>query len=180
MLYLLNEDILLSIFKNVILIKDKYHFVIINQEFYYLLKKELTKYQLIYHLNNDYLNFYNLLQSEDYSNDDSFMDRVILRAFMTVPIIEVSRVCSMYDLRFIFELMYKGYGLDPKEIKLISITHFFVHFYNVILNCLTSSRKQTLKNISKSKFLFSLQRKPKFSESVRSKKEFIWDSIVNV
>lgn len=178
MLDLLSEDILLNILKEIINIKDKYHFVMISKEKYYLLKKELIKYKLIYYLNNDYLKFYDLLQNKDYSNDEYFMNRIILKAFMRIPILEISKVCSMYDLRFIFELMYKGYGLNSKEIKLISIPHFYVHFYSVILNCLSSNRKETLQNISKSKFLFSLQQNPKFSESIRSKKEFVWDSIV--
>ena len=179
MLDLLSEDILLNILKEIISIKDKYHFMMINKEKYYLLKKEIIKYKLIHYLNNDYLNFYDLLQNKDYSTDDFFMNKIILKSFMRIPILEVSKVCSMYDLRFVFELMYKGYGLNSKEIKLISIPHFYIHFYNVILNCLTSNRKETLKKINKSKFLFSLQQNPKFSESIRSKKDFVWDSIVD-
>ena len=178
MLNNLNEDILLIVFNKLLFINDKYNFIIINKEKYHLLKKKLIKYKIFHYLNNDYLKFYHLLKNENYLNDEYFMNRIILKAFMKIPILEVSKVCSMYDLRFIFELMFKGYGINAKEIKLISIPHFYVHFYNVILNCLCDSREQTLKNISNSKFLFSLQKNPKFSESIRSKKNFIWDSIV--
>tara|TARA_Y100001958_G_C21171863_1_gene503484 strand:- start:154 stop:693 length:540 start_codon:yes stop_codon:yes gene_type:complete len=178
MLNCLNEDTLLIIFKEILFINDKYNFIIINKDNYYLLKKKLIKYKLFYYLNNDYLNFYNLLKNENYSSDEYFMNRIILKAFMKIPILEVSKVCSMYDLRFIFELMFNGYGINSEEIKLISKPHFYVHFYNVILNCLNDSREKTLKNISNSKFLFSLQKHPKFSESIRSKKDFIWNSIV--
>ena len=178
MLFLLNDDMLIVLFLRIKFIKDKNNFLQINKYNYRLLKERINKYRLIYYLHNDYLNFYNLLQTEDYSKDKYFIDTVISRAFMRVPILEVSKVCSMYDLRFVFELMYNGYGLDAKEIKLISLPRFYVHFYNVIFNCLSTSREETLKNISKSKFLFSLQQQPKFCESIRSKKNFRWDSII--
>ena len=174
----LNDDLIILIFERLLSIKGKKNLLVINKRNYQLLIQLFEKYKLLYYLNNDYPKFYNLLKTVDYSSYNHFMDQVIAKAFMKIPIINVSKVCSMYDLRFIFELMFHGYGLESKEIKNITIQHFYIHFYNIILRCLTDDRKTTINNIGKSKFLFTLQKNPKFCDSVRSKKNFIWHSLV--
>ncbi len=174
----LNDDLLVMIFEKMVFIKEKRNLLVINKRNYQLLITVFEKYKLIYYLNNDYPKFYTLIKTVDYFSYNHFLDQVLAKAFMNIPIINASKVCSMYDLRFIFELMFHGYGLESKKIKNIAIPHFYIHFYNTILRCLTDDRKTTIKNIRKSKYLFSLQKNPKFCESIRSKKNFIWHSII--
>ena len=149
----LNDDLLVMIFEKMVFIKEKRNLLIINKRNYQLLITVFEKYKLIYYLNNDYPKFYNLIKTVDYFSYNHFLDQVIAKAFMNIPIINASNT-------------------------LVTNMKEAFNFYNIILRCLTGDRQTTIKNIGKSKYLFSLQKNPKFCESIRSKKNFIWHSLV--
>jgi len=174
----LSNDILLLIFDSLYEIKDKKTMTELNKFYNYLLSPSLRKFKLIKYLNNDYLKFYECLNSNNYSRDIIFMGKVVIKSFMNIPTIWVRRSCSMYDLRFIFELMMKGYGLDTNDIKIYNL-HFYIHFYKRIINCIGDTRGETLVNIERCPYLFTLRRNPKFGDTSRNGVNFEWNSLVN-
>ena len=174
----LSNDILLLIFDSLYEIKDKKTMTELNKFYNYLLSPSLRKFKLIKYLNNDYLKFYECLNSNNYSRDIIFMGKVVIKSFMNIPTIWVRRSCSMYDLRFIFELMMKGYGLDTNDIKIYNL-HFYIHFYSRIKKCIANTRKETLSNIDKCAYLFSLRKNPKFRKTSKNGPEFEWVSLVD-
>ena len=124
--------------------------------------------------NKDYPLFYEYLQKYSYKKE--FMDEVIARTFMNIPKIWASRAVEMYDLRYIFELMFKGYALNRDEIKDLN-RHFYNHFYQKIRDCLDPDRSKTLSNIEKCSYLFSLKQDPRMKHNHRNSEDFIWISI---
>ena len=122
----LSDDVLLEIF-NLCEVKDKKKLCEVNKFFYELFTPKLQKYKLITFLNTDYLQFYNCLNEYDYSKEITYMEKVIVRSFMSIPTVWASHSCGMYDLRFIFELMYKGYDIETDDIKKL-ISYLFVNF----------------------------------------------------
>ena len=165
----LSEDILLKIF-NSSTIEDKRKLCELNKDFNKLFNPLLQKYKLILFLNNDYLQFYRYLNTYDYSKEYEYMNKIIIKSFMNIPIIKPSKVCCMYDFRFIFELMYNRYRIETDDIKIYNI-HFFIHFYQKILNCIGKDRKETIENIEECNYLVSLKQNPKF-------KDLKWTSII--
>ena len=74
---------------------------------------------------------------------------------MNIPTIRY-KVVDFYDLRYVFELMFLGYGLQSEDIKLYNI-HFYIHFYDKIKKCLKENRGKTLDEIEGSSYLFTLK-----------------------
>jgi len=161
LLNLLSDDLLELILFNLIDIKDKRNLCIINKVFYEKFKPKIQKYKLIVYLNEDYLNFYTTLNKNNYSSDIDFMNKLVIKSFMNIPTVKHSNICSMYDLRYIFELMFKGYGLETTDIKVYNI-HFYIHFYKKIVDCISKDRMKTLSKLDKSPYLFSLKYSPNF------------------
>ena len=64
------------------------------------------------------MNFYKVLTENHYDfmykSDIDILSKVIVKSFMNIPIINDSKVYGIYDLRYIFELLYAGY-----EIKMV-------------------------------------------------------------
>ena len=170
------EDLLLKIINNLFL-KDKYNLLLTNSYIKKIVISEIQKYKLIIYLNNDYIKFYEHLNKYDYTPDIKYMDKVIAKAFIRIPYIDMNLVCAMYDLRFIFELMFKGYGRDKIKIKNICKPHFYIHFYHKLNSIITYDRKETINKIEKSHYLFTLKQKPGFSNYIKKENNFKWDSI---
>ena len=170
----LNDDLLDLIFLSVTIVKDIRSFISVNKRMNIRYKDEIEKYKLKIYVNQDYLSFYEYLYR--YSYGESFMDQIIAKAFMNIPKIWPSPVVEMYDLRYIFELMCKGYALESEEIKNYNI-HFYIHFYHKIKECLDSDRKKTIQNIEKDSYLFSLKQDPKIKSSSKNGSNFQWISI---
>ena len=173
----LSDDVLLEIF-NSCEVTDKKKLCEVNKFFYELFSPRIKKYKLITFLNQDYLQFYNYLNNYDYSEEITYMEKVIVRSFMTIPTVWASHSCGMYDLRFIFELMYKGYDIETDDIKIYNL-HFYIHFYSRIKQCIANTRKETLSNIDKCAYLFSLRKNPKFRKTIKNGPEFEWVSLVD-
>jgi len=173
----LSDDVLLEIF-NFCEVKEKKKLCEVNKFFYELFTPRIQKYKLITFLNQDYLQFYNCLNNYDYSDEITYMEKVIVRSFMTIPTVWASHSCGMYDLRFIFELMYKGYDIETDDIKIYNL-HFYIHFYSRIKQCIANTRKETLSNIDKCAYLFSLRKNPKFRKTIKNGPEFEWVSLVD-
>jgi len=155
-MFIYDKDILYLIYNN-LNYKDKYNFIQINKDLYHLLKDDYQKFKLIKYINNDYLNYYNLLNTFDYKNDEEFMNKIIIKAFMNIPKIKPSLVVEMYDLRYIFELIYNNYNIKDEDIKRYN-PHFYIHFYKKIKNCIINNdRKLTLERIENDSYLYSLK-----------------------
>ena len=104
------------------------------------------------------------------------MNKIIIKSFMNIPQVWNSSVSCMYDLRYIFELIYKGYGLETDDIKIYNL-HFYIHFYKKIIDCIENDREKTIKNIEKCPYLFTLKQNPKF-RTTKNGLNFKWISIV--
>ena len=171
-----NKDILELIFIN-LPIRERIEFIKTNKFFYKNFKKEIQKYKLILYVNKDYINFYHTLNDYKYEDyyEKIYMDKIIARCFMYIPNIWASYTCGMYDLRFVFELIFNGYDYE-KEIKEYNV-HFYIHFYKRIKYCLSENREETLERIEKDSYLFSLKKNPKFRTD-RNGKNFQWHSLV--
>ena len=171
-----NKDILELIFIN-LPIRERIKFIETNKFFYENFKKEIQKYKLILYANKDYVNFYHTLNDYKYEDyyEKIYMNKIIARCFMYIPNVWATQTCGMYDLRFIFELIFNGYDLE-KEVKKYNI-HFYIHFYKRIKDCLSNSREKTLLEIEKDSYLFSLKRYPKFRTD-RNGENFQWHSLI--
>ena len=155
-MFIYEVDIIYLIYDN-INYKDKYNFFLIIKDLYNLLKDDYVKFKLIKYVNNDYLNYYNLLTNHNYKNDQDFMNLITVKAFMNIPKLKPSLAVEMYDLRYVFELIYKNYCLNDKDIKRYN-PHFYIHFYKKIKNCIViDNRELTLSNINKDSYLYSLK-----------------------
>lgn len=172
----LNKDILEIIFIK-LPIRERIEFIKTNKFFYENFKKEIQKYKLILYANKDYVNFYHTLNDYKYEDyyEKLYMDKIIARCFMYIPNVWQSRVCCLYDMRFIFELMFKGY--DPGEGVKKYKSHFYIHFYKRIKDCISEDREETLEKIEKDSYLFSLKKNPKFRTD-RNGKDFQWHSLI--
>jgi len=85
------------------------------------------------------------------------MNKIIIKAFMNIPKIKPSLVVEMYDLRYIFELIYNNYNIKDEDIKRYN-PHFYIHFYKKIKNCIINNdRKLTLERIENDSYLYSLK-----------------------
>lgn len=159
-------DLIILIMKNIVNIGDKKNLMIINKEYYKILKKQIEKYKIIKYLNYDYSNFYKILTENHYDlkykSDIDILSKVIVKSFMNIPIINDSKVYGIYDLRYIFELLYAGYEIKTDDIKIYNV-HFYIHFYDKIMKCIVyNNRQKTIENINKCSYLTSLKQNPKF------------------
>ena len=172
-----NKDILEFIFIN-LPIRERIKFIETNKFCYENFKKEIQKYKLILYANKDYINFYHTLNDYKYEDyyEKLYIDKIVARCFMYIPNVWATQTCGMYDLRFIFELIFNGY--DPeKEVKKYNI-HFYIHFYKRIKDYLSDSREKTLLGLEKDSYLFSLKKHPKFRTD-RNGKNFQWHSLIS-
>ena len=151
----LSDDILDTIFLCIKEMKDIRSFIGVNKRFNERYKERINKYKLILYVNQDYLNFYEILHKNNYTRDRNYIEKIIVKAFMNIPTIRY-KVVDFYDLRYVFELMFLGYGLQSEDIKLYNI-HFYIHFYDKIKKCLKFNREDTLNEIEKSSYLFTLK-----------------------
>jgi len=155
--------------------RTKCNFILLNHLFYNNFYPKIQKYKLINYINEDYLNFYQTLNENNYTNDIQFINKVIAKTFMNIPTISPSKVVEMYDLRFVFELLYSGYCPTDSDIKIYNV-HFYIHFYSKIKNCIIlNNRKLTIKNIEKDSYLFSLKQEPRLKDEIKNKLN--WTSI---
>ena len=172
----LDENSIIKIMNNLELVKDKYNLALVNKEYSLIIIPIIQKYKILKYVNNDYLNFYKVLTENHYDfmykSDTDILSKVIIKSFMNIPIINDSKVYGIYDLRFIFELLYAGYEIKTDDIKIYNV-HFYIHFYDKIMKCIVyKDRKGTIKNIDKCSYLKSLKINPKF------KNQKNWISII--
>lgn len=158
-------------------IKDSYNLLFVNKNISNIISKEIHKYKILFYLNNDYTKFYEMLNMYNYSQEEKIMDKIIIRSFMRIPNIDMSLVCAMYDLRFIFELMFMGFGRNKEIIKNICSPHFYIHFYHKLNSIISSDRKETINRIEKSHYLFSLKQNPTFTTLIKQREDFKWESL---
>ena len=150
------EDNIVFLIYNRLNYKEKYNLIRVNKDLYHLLFDDYNKYKLIKYVNHDYLKYYELLNNYDYKKDKEFMNLIIVKAFMNIPKLKPSLVVEMYDLRYIFELLYNGYCPKGSDIKIYN-PHFYIHFYSKMKDCIVNDRKITLSNIEKNSYLYSLK-----------------------
>ena len=151
----LNNDLILYIY-DILHLSDKYNFIIINKNIYYLLRNDYQKHILIKLLNNKYDNYYYLLNNNNY--DLKFINLLFEKAITNIITVWSNNgTMGYYDLRYIFELMFLESNVNIDI--LYKNKHFYEHFYFKIKNCIVNNdRKKTLNNINSGKYgLTSLQ-----------------------
>ena len=97
--------------------------------------------------------------SKDHAMD--YLNNLLIKAIEKILTVWGNRSCGFYDMRFIFELMYKSCIIEQNINNLNSTAkHFYRFFYNNIKNCIVyNDRQTTLINIEKSSNLTSLKKK---------------------
>ena len=102
-----NIDILYNIYIN-LPIRERIEFIKTNKFLYENFKKGIQKYKLKSYANKDYVNFYYTLKDNTYEDyyEKIYMNKIITKCFMCIPVIQALHSCGMYDLRFIFELIF--------------------------------------------------------------------------
>ena len=150
------NEIFLIIYNNIYETKNKKYFIQINKNTNNLLQEDFDKLYFEKTLNNNYLQFYKLLNKYDYDMD--YLNSLLIKAIEKILTVWGNRSCGFYDMRFIFELMYKG-CIQSSYIN-HTAKHFYRFFYNDIKECIVyNDRQATLINIENSKKLLSLKRK---------------------
>ena len=167
----LSDDLLDYIFTFINHVMDVRSFILLNKRFYIRYKNILNKYKLKLFLNIDYPKYYQCLEEYDYNNNP-IIDEVIKKSISNIPKVCLTRFAQVYDLRFIFELMYRGYALDTVRVKEFNL-HFYIHFYDRIKKCLSRDRQSTLDNVEKCSYLISLKQNPTFKRFI----DYPWISI---
>ena len=149
----INYDIIDNII-NILNPKNKIIFICSNKVLYKHYYFIIHKYSIYKWLHTNYDKFYNSLQMNIYSSDD--INQLLKKSILNVQYISNNR-STEYDIRYIFELLFKGgYTLSKYELKVLN-PHLYIHFIQIILKYLSDDRSITLKKINKSKLLFSLQ-----------------------
>jgi|TARA_B100002051_G_scaffold159630_1_gene150896 hypothetical protein len=150
-IYISNDVI--DLFIKFLNLKSKIKFSQINKYLYENYNKKYKKYKIYNIINNDYVTFYKYLQKYTFtSNEYNDLLKISLKE---TPII--GRACGFYDMRFIFELMFINQNnlIHINEIRIIN-SHFFIHFYERLKNCICPDRAKTKENIIRSRYLHSL------------------------
>ena len=161
------EDIFDIIFSHIEKIEDLINYSLVNKTFYEKYHKDLQKYKLKLCINKDYRETYHLLDKYEYDIQSEYMKEVIKKSIKTIPNIWKNNIAALYDMRYIFEIMYR-YELEDEVIKNLNI-HFFIHFYKIIKSCIVrGERRITINNINKSSILTSLKRNFKIKENRHS------------
>jgi hypothetical protein len=115
----ISDEISINIYEKIYKVKDKHNMIQVNKYFnnlfqddfnkYYvkkLLNTDFNKYYVKKLLNTDYLEFYKYLNKYDYEMD--YLNTLLINATEDIHTVWSQYVSGTYDLRYIFELMYKG------------------------------------------------------------------------
>ena len=172
---IVTNDIIILIYNKLVNTKDIYNFIIINKYFYNLLKNNFNKLKLEYYLNKNYICFYKYLQKYNYNKE--ILNNLFIKAIHNILTVWSNKQNGFYDMRYIFELMYKGCVLNDDIVKNYNLknNHFYKHFYFNIINCIVyNNRKKTINNINNSSNLTSLKQNFKYyKKKDYDKKEYI-------
>ena len=132
---------------------DMVNFSYINSE---TLEKyrDTIKYKIFDYINEDYKLFYRCIRRYNYTGND--MIKLSHRAIHEIKIIWGSCMTGSYDLRYLFELIYKG--ADTKKIDLSGSVKLetLSMMIKAIQNSKSFNRFETIKNINDQPILRSL------------------------
>jgi hypothetical protein len=169
----ISDEISINIYEKIDEIKDKHNMIQVNKYFNNLFQDDFNKYYVKKLLNTDYLEFYKYLNKYDYEMD--FLNNLLIKATEDIHTVWSQYVSGTYDLRYIFELMYKGCILKDNietmyqgSIIKVNITsysdirvnndtrNFYKNFYKHILQSIVyNDRQATLFNIEHSSVMLS-------------------------
>jgi transcriptional regulator with PAS, ATPase and Fis domain len=182
----ISDEISINIYEKIYKVKDKHNMIQVNKYFNNLFQDDFNKYYVKKLLNTDYLEFYKYLNKYDYEMD--FLNKLLINATEDIHTVwsqNVTKRCiwsqnvsryESYDLRYIFELMYKGCILKDNietmyqgSIIKVNITsymvnkhinnntrNFYKNFYKHILQSIVyNDRQATLFNIEHSSVMIS-------------------------
>jgi hypothetical protein len=167
------HDIIFYILDNIDTYRDKINFISTNKSYYHGFIDDLKKYKLIKTINNHYYETCELLDKYEYDSNSSFMDDVLEKTLLHIPTIWSNTTCGFYDMRYIFELMFR-FKFSENEIKRLN-THFFTHFYGRIEECIVKGdREKTLENINEKKMLRCLSYNFKIEKNNKNPFNFQW------
>ena len=172
------HEIIDIIFQNMDYLNKK-NFILINKYLYKKYNKKIHFYRLDIYLNNDYKKFYLLLNYHDYKEDKIYLEKVLNLSINNLQTVWKNDNNGYFDLRFLFELIYK----HKRLIKNLEFknpykhnNHIIIAIINTIILSIKSTRKETLNEINNNSYLSSLKNdfNPK---SIKNKK--IWMNLIN-
>ncbi len=136
---------------------DKLCFILCNKYIYYSLHTCLIKYNIFSYINKNYEKYYSYITKYIYNLDE--LTELIILSIQNIPYVyKIRKSCSFYDMRYLFELLLINKDLFNK-IKIPSLNlHFYKHFYQLLYECITSNRYQSINNINNNKLLIPLHR----------------------
>ena len=151
MINLLYPDLLILIVDK-LYYKDKITLNYVNKYINEICKIE--KLKIYYYLYRDYISFYNYLNKYHFNIID--IDHLMFLSIKNIKLVYKYNRFSFYDMRYLFELLYKyDYRLSDTIIKELNI-HFYIHFYNHLISVIDKDKKITKKNINKNKIIIQL------------------------
>ena len=167
------EDIYDIIFKHIQKIKDCVNYSLINKKFYERYNKDLIKYKLELCMNKDYREVYNLLEKYKYDINSKYMKNIIKKSIKDMPTIWKNNVAGFYDMRYLFEIIYR-YKIEDDLVKELNL-HFHIHFFASLKSCIVkNNRNETIKNINKNRILSSLRKDFLIKENRHSNSKSKW------
>jgi hypothetical protein len=147
--FYLDDNILFNIFSKLSL-KEKIKFSHINSLTYNnyvpVIKNEIYKF-----INNDYYHYYLLLKLYNYDNYE--INKIGSYTISNMKIIKDIRDNKYRDLRFLFEIILKGYTKKYDNDNNVIDT-----IINKMINCKHFNRFETIRKIYQEPILFSLRR----------------------
>ena len=169
----ISDEISINIYEKIYKVKDKHNMIQVNKYFNNLFQDDFNKYYVKKLLNTDYLEFYKYLNKYDYEMD--YLNKLLINATEDIHTVWSQYVSGTYDLRYIFELMYKGCTLKDNietmyqgSIIKVNITsysdirvnndtiNFYKNFYkHIVQSIVYNDRQATLFNIEHSSGMLS-------------------------
>lgn len=150
------EDLLYMIFKNIDNISDKNNFSQLNSDFYKLTYIEVNlekKRQIEKYLYNDYIKFYKYLYHFDYSFSELIKYIGIILDGLNSHIIYKTEIIGVYDLRYIFELLFVIQKYKKNKIlkdTLKTHNNYYLNFNHILQDSIISTnRYEAIDNLQK-------------------------------
>ena len=133
--------------------KSKINFHLSNKYIYNMYHSNI-KYLIYDYINIDYLKFRLFLLNNNYSSSD--ITNLGIVSVSNIPNVWKTEHISHYDIRFLFELVYKNLNINDKYIINNAKNSIILMFLKKIKKCLYINRYETMINIYKEPMLGTL------------------------
>ena len=152
--FYINDNILFIIFRNLSFI-DMIRFSHVNNLTYNIFYN--NNKSLIYnYINDDYNRFYSLLNMYKYEVDE--ISQMGLQSIMNMKTIMTNNDKIYYDLRYLFELVNKGFTVTTEFNNSSLDKKVILIMIKAMKRCISFSRNETIMKIYNEPILYSLRR----------------------